>query len=198
VWHSATKFIGGHHDLSAGVVAGRKDLITSIRQRQQRYGMTLGAMDAWLAMRGLQTLAPRMAWICETAASVAAYLSTHPAIAAVQYPGLPAHLDAALAQRLLPDGAGGILTCTLRGGPQVAEQVIRSLRLVSYALSFGGTTTTVCYPPTHACDDTADQARRYAPSETLRISIGLEAARDLIADLDQALAAHTEHCARQR
>lgn len=147
VWHSATKFIGGHHDLCAGVMAGRADLIAGIRQYGQRYGMTLGAMDAWLALRGLHTLAPRMAWICESAVAVALSLSTHPAIAAVQYPGLQEHPDAGLAQRLLPGGAGGILTCSLRGGPQAAEAMIRALRLIAYALSFGGTTTTVCYPP---------------------------------------------------
>lgn len=186
VWHSATKYLGGHHDLVAGVVAGRRDLIAIIRRQSQRLGMTLGAFDAWLALRGIHTLAPRMAWICDTAQAVARFLEAHPAVAGVQYPGLPRHPDAALAARLLPDGAGGIVTCTLRDGPASAAQVIRHLRLIPFALSLGGTVTTVCYPPLLEDDAGDDEERR--EHATLRFSIGLESATDLIADLEQALA----------
>ncbi|MFN8662139.1 MAG: PLP-dependent transferase [Thermomicrobiales bacterium] len=184
VWHSATKYLGGHHDLVAGVVAGSTDLITTIRRQSQRLGMTLGAFDAWLALRGIHTLAPRMSWICTTAAAIARFLEAHPAVAAVGYPGLPSHPDAALATRTFPDGAGGIVTCTLRDGAAAAAQCIRKLQLIPFALSLGGPVTTVCYPPQF----TADQQHADPRSATLRFSIGLESAADLIADLEQALA----------
>jgi methionine-gamma-lyase len=186
VGHSATKFIGGHHDLTAGVVVGRKTLVERIRRCAYLYGPTLGSMDAWLALRGIKTLAPRMAWISETATAVAAYLAAHPAIAAVRYPGLPDHPQAVLAQRLLPDGAGGMLAFDLAGGPSAAEALIRSLRTIAFAPSLGGTGTTVSYPPTAL--PAGNNVRE--PSAVVRMSVGLEAAADLIADLRQALAVY--------
>ena len=185
VWHSATKYLGGHHDVVAGVVAGSGDLIAAIRRQSQRLGMTLGAFDAWLALRGIHTLGPRMSWICTNASTVARYLDAHPAVADVRYPGLPHHPDADVVARLLPDGAGGIVTCALRGGPAAAAEVIRRMELIPYALSLGGTVTTVCYPPLL---DVKQQPG--SGGATLRLSIGLEAAADLIADLEQALACY--------
>jgi cystathionine beta-lyase/cystathionine gamma-synthase len=189
VLHSATKFLGGHHDMVAGIVAGRRELVDSIRRHGRLYGMTLGAMDAWLALRGLHTVAPRIAWMSESAAAIAAFLHGHPAVAGVQYPGLPGHPDAALALRLLPHGAGAILTFSLRGGPRAASRLIRRLQLIPYALSLGGTTTTVCYPPQTEAPETAGCHGPLSGSATIRMSVGLEDADDLIADLGQALAA---------
>ncbi len=183
VIHSATKFIGGHHDLTAGVVVGQRTLLERIRRCAYFYGPTLGSMDAWLALRGVKTLAPRMAWISETAAAVAAFLAAHPAVAAVRYPGLPDHPQAALARRLLPDGAGGMLAFDLAGGPSVAEALIRRLRTIAFAPSLGGTGTTVSYPPT--ARPAGNGVRE--PSASIRMSVGLEAAGDLIDDLRQAL-----------
>ncbi len=183
VVHSATKFIGGHHDLTAGVVVGRRTLLERVRRCAYLYGPTLGSMDAWLALRGIKTLAPRMVWISETAAAVAAFLAAHPAVAAVRYPGLPDHPQAALARRLLPDGAGGMLAFDLAGGPSAAEALIRRLRMIAFAPSLGGTGTTISYPPT--ARPAGNEARE--SSASIRMSIGLEAAGDLIADLRQAL-----------
>lgn len=184
VVHSATKFLGGHHDLMAGVVAGSSRLIAPIRRSGYLFGPTLGPTDAWLALRGIRTLAARMAWICSAAIRVASFLASHPAVASVRYPGLAEGPQADLARRLLPDGEGGMVAFDLVGGPNAADAVIRALRLIPFAPSLGGPTTTVCYPPqdfsgsAEGCD---------LGSTTLRLSIGLEAAADVVADLRQAL-----------
>ena len=183
VIHSATKFLGGHHDLTAGVVIGATARIDRIRRCGYLFGPTLGAMDAWLALRGIHTLAPRMAWISETAAAVARFLSAHPAVTAVRYPGLPGGSQDGLAQTLLPDGSGGMLAFDVPGGKEISDAVLRRLRLIPYAPSLGGTSTTASYPP----GDISDGVSR--SGATIRLSIGLEAAADVIADLDQALTA---------
>ena len=204
VVHSATKFLGGHHDLSAGVVCGRASLVGRIHRAGYLFGPTVAPLDAWLAVRGMKTLAPRMAWASETAGAVARFLDGHPAVTDVRYPGLPGYPQADLARRLLPDGAGAMLAFDVGAGPAAAELAIRSLGSIPYALSLGGTVTTVCYPPrampgagaaaqlngssNGAMNGnglaTASTRRR---SATLRLSIGLESADDLIADLGQAL-----------
>ena len=230
VIHSATKFLGGHHDLSAGVVCGRAGLVARVHRAGYLFGPTVAPLDAWLAVRGMKTLAPRMAWASETAAAVARFLDGHPAVTVVRYPGLPGYPQADLARRLLPDGAGAVLAFDVGAGVDAAELAIRSLVAIPYALSLGGTVTTVCYPPRalpttaaaaslngHAnghpngtangsISGTANgsvsgrangsvsgtaNAAAAAParrrSATLRLSIGLESADDLIADLGQAL-----------
>jgi cystathionine beta-lyase/cystathionine gamma-synthase len=187
VVHSATKYLGGHHDLTAGVVAGAPRLIGPIRRCGYRFGPTLGPFDAWLALRGVKTLAPRMAWISATALRVAAFLRDHPEVSRVRYPGLPDHPQAALAGRLLPDGAGGMLAFDLDGGADAAAAMIAALRLIPYAPSLGGPTTTVSYPP-QDLSATVGEDDSYCCG-TVRLSIGLEAASDVIADLDRALAA---------
>lgn len=183
VVHSATKFLGGHHDLTAGVVVGQQHHIERIRRCGYLFGPTLGAMDAWLALRGIHTLAPRMAWISETAAEVAEFLSLHPAVTAVRYPGLPGGSQDELAERLLPDGAGGMLAFDVAGGKATSDAVLRRLWMIPYAPSLGGTTTTASYPPGH------HGGGPHRSGATIRLSVGLEAARDIIADLDQALLA---------
>lgn len=190
VWHSATKYFGGHHDLVAGVVAGSHDLIAPLRRQSQRLGMTLGAFDAWLALRGLQTLAPRMSWICDNAATVANFLHSHPAVMDVQYPLLAHHPDAGIVPRILPSGAGGIVTCTIQEGAAAAARVIRQLQRIPFAMSLGGTTSTVCFPPVLDSRDDQGSPYRGQGSATLRFSFGLEPAPDLVADLEQALAHH--------
>jgi methionine-gamma-lyase len=189
VVHSATKFLGGHHDLTAGVVAGRRDLIRRIRRCGQLYGPTLGAMDAWLVLRGIRTLAPRIAWMSESARLVADFLGGHPAVARVRYPGSANGGEADLARRLLPNGSGGMLAFDLHGGAPAAAAMIRGLAMIPFALSLGGTSTTVCYPP-RASSVWTDGGCADGPSgsPTLRLSVGLEGADDLIADLTQALA----------
>jgi cystathionine beta-lyase/cystathionine gamma-synthase len=184
VVHSATKFLGGHHDLTAGIIVGRADLIAEIRPTGYLLGALLGALDAWLALRGVRTLGPRMAWISASAQRVAGFLAGHPVVHHVSYPGLATDSDADLVQTLLPNGAGGMMLIQLEGGVAATEEAIRRLKLIQFAPSLGGTVTTVCYPP-------IGRMGVYDPELSggqLRLSIGLEAVDDIIRDLDQALA----------
>ncbi len=179
VLHSATKFLGGHHDLCAGVVAGGTELVSALRRQHDLLGTTVGAFDAQLALTGIATLAARVTWSSESAAAVAVYLQDHPQVAAVRYPALAAHAQAALVRRLLPRGAGAMVTFDLASGPRMAAAVVRNLTHIPYVASLGGVTTTVCFPPRAYGD--------IVPSATLRLSIGLEDPREVIADLDRAL-----------
>jgi len=186
VVHSATKFLGGHHDLTAGIIVGRADLIAEIRPTGYLLGALLGALDAWLALRGVRTLGPRMAWISASAQQIAEFLTGHPAVRHVSYPGLATGADAELVQTLLPDGSGGMILIQLVGGVAATEQAIRRFKMVQFAPSLGGTVTTICYPP-------VGRMGVYDPllSEgQLRLSVGLEAVADIIGDLDQALSDH--------
>ena len=184
VIHSATKFLGGHHDLTAGIIVGRADLIAEIRPTGYLLGALLGALDAWLALRGVRTLGPRMAWISASAQRVAQFLAAHPAVRHVSYPGLATGADAELVQTLLPDGSGGMILIQLAGGVAATERAIRRLELIQFAPSLGGTVTTVCYPP-------VGRMGVYDPQLSagqLRLSVGLEAADDIIRDLERAFA----------
>jgi len=190
VLHSAGKFLGGHHDVSAGIVAGQAALIARLRRMAYLTGPVLAPLDAWLTLRGMKTLAPRIAWSSQSAGYVAAFLAAHPAVAAVRYPGWPRPDRSRLTEQLLPYGAGGLLAFDLTGGPAAASEMIARLKLIAYVPSLGGPTTIVSYPPpAHACDLAEDGAteRRPYKSETVRLSIGLEDPDDIIADLRQAL-----------
>lgn len=184
VVHSATKFLGGHHDLSAGVVVGSHHRLEDIRRVGYLLGSVPGAHDAALAVRGIRTLAPRMIWISRTAQIVAEYLVQREEVAAVRYPGLGSGRERVLASRLFPDGCGGVMVVEFAGPDDagVAESLVRAMRLIPYVTSLGGDVTSVCFPPRLRTD-----YRRSVPA--LRFSIGLEDPGDLIADLDQAFVA---------
>lgn len=183
VIHSAGKFLGGHHDLTAGVVAGRRELIDRLRSAAYLFGPTLAPMEAWLTVRGIGTLGPRMAWVSQTAASVARFLQSHPAVAAVRYPGLATGCDRGLVQRLLPDGAGGVLAFDLAGGADAADRFVGALRTIPYAATVGGVISIVSYPPQR---EMAGRTTRYR-SATVRFSAGMEDRAEIVADLRQAL-----------
>ncbi len=183
VIHSATKFLGGHHDLTAGIIVGRADLIEEIRPTGYLLGALLGAFDAWLALRGVRTLGPRMAWISASAQRIAEYLAAHPAVCHIGYPGLATGADAELVRMLLPNGAGGMILIHLNGGVAATEAVVRELELIQFAPSLGGTMTTVCYPPVGRMG----VYDPYLSSGQLRMSVGLEAVEDIVRDLDRAL-----------
>jgi methionine-gamma-lyase len=188
VVHSAGKFLGGHHDLTAGVVVGRRTLIELIRRATYLFGPTLAPMEAWLTVRGIKTLLPRMTWISQTAATVAASLAAHPAVSSLRYPGLPERASEDLTRRLLPAGAGGVMAFDLAGGADAAERFIGNLRAIPYAPTVGGTSSIVSYPPqTEATDGNGSARPRGYRSATVRLSIGLEDPGDLIDDLCQAL-----------
>ncbi len=186
VIHSATKFLGGHHDLSAGVVAGSEGLMAEIARVGDLLGAVPGATDAWLAVRGIRTLVPRMDWISRSARAVAEWLAGRPEIAGVRYPGVTAGEDRALVERILPRGGGGVMVIEL-AGPEAnarAAALVRGLEMIVYAPSLGGEVTTLCYPPKI---QTREEQASPDRGGSLRVSIGLEHPADIIADFEQAL-----------
>lgn len=190
VIHSAGKFLGGHHDVTAGVVAGSSALVSRIKRSAYLYGPLLAPMEAWLTLRGLKTLAPRMEWSSRSAAKIADRLAIHPAVTAVHYAGRPEPEQVALAMKLLPAGAGSVLAFTLRDGEDAADGVIQNLTTIPYVPSVGGTTTIASFPPNTPSFD-ADGTQIVEPyhSATIRLSVGLEDPAELIADLERALMA---------
>jgi cystathionine beta-lyase/cystathionine gamma-synthase len=194
VVHSATKYLGGHSDVTGGVVAGDVDLVARVRRTRIDLGGSLGPDDAFLLHRGLATLPVRMSRHCATALAVAEALAGHPSIERIDYPGLPGHPQHALAGKLFtagPDGRryGAIVTITPRGGREAGMRLCDGLRLGRVATSLGGVHTLVSHvaSTTHRQFDDAALAAAGIPPAAVRVSIGLEDAEDLIADLTRAL-----------
>jgi len=187
VVHSAGKFLNGHSDVTAGLIAGSSSLLATIRQTAWLTGPTLDPFDAWLTLRGIRTLAPRMAWASQTTATIATFLESHPAVRRVRYPGHPAEDRRQLTRDLLPCGAGSVLAFEPVGGPEIAARVIELLRTIPYVPSIGGTMTIVSFPAqvpeATGCGDPVAPYR----NDLIRLSVGLEDPAELIADLDQAL-----------
>lgn len=186
VVHSVTKFLGGHHDLSAGVIVGGERWMGHLRRVGYLLGAVPGAHDAALAVRGIRTIVPRMDWISRSASMIAEFLDERPEIATVRYPGGTNDDDAELAARLMPDGYGGVMVVELAGPDAEARAAafVRALRSILYVSSLGGDLTTVCYPPRLRVGDEREGG---GSGNALRFSIGLEDSDDLIADLQQAL-----------
>ncbi|MGV9386893.1 trans-sulfuration enzyme family protein, partial [Nonomuraea sp. NPDC003707] len=186
VVHSTSKFLSGHGDVVGGVVVAGTLPLEQLRQRQWVEGAVPAPFDCWLVRRGLKTLPIRMRAHAEGAAKIAAYLNEHPAVAAVHYPGLPAHIQHDLAKRTL-DGFGGVVSFRVCGGRSTAIAVAAAVRLFTRATSLGSPESLIQHQataPTHGTDTTL-------ADDLLRLSIGLEHPDDLIADLDQALARAT-------
>jgi len=190
VVHSATKYLGGHSDLSAGVVAGRADLVREVREKLISFGPVLDPHATWLLERGIKTLAVRMARHNENGMRIATWLCSHPAVQSVLYPGLPSHPEYGLARELF-SGFGGVVSVVLKGGDDMARRVMDRLRLMSRAPSLGGVETLVSMPrfTSHAALDVAGRHALGIDDGFIRMSLGIEDADDLIADLEHALAA---------
>ncbi|HKQ99274.1 MAG TPA: PLP-dependent aspartate aminotransferase family protein [Pyrinomonadaceae bacterium] len=189
VMHSATKYFGGHSDLTAGVVTGGEDYVRRVRRVALLTGATLDPAAAYLLVRGLKTLDLRVRASCENALRVATALSRNKRIARVYYPGLEEHPDYQLMLRQMHGLGGGVVAVDLQGGEAEAEKFFDSLRMVKCAPSLGGVETLVSYPlySSHY-GFTAEQLRAAGVSAaTLRFAIGLEGADDIIADIEQAL-----------
>ena len=187
--HSATKYLGGHSDLTAGVVSGRAALIEEIRQKLISFGPVLDPHAVWLLERGVKTLAVRMARHNDNALRLATWLAAHPAVAQVHYPGLPSHPDHELARELL-GGFGGMVSLVVRGGDEAALRVVNRLRLLCVAPSLGGVESLVSMPR-YTSHSALTPAQRHAlgiADGFVRISVGIEDPGDLVADLEQALA----------
>ena len=196
VVHSATKYLGGHSDVTGGVVVGDVDLVARVRRTRIDLGGSLGPDDAFLLHRGLATLPIRMSRHCATALTVAEALVEHPQVERIDYPGLAGHPQHALAGKLFdagPEGRryGAIVTITPRGGRAAGMALCDRLRLARVATSLGGVHSLVSHvaSTTHRqLDDAALAAARILPA-AVRVSIGLEDADDLVRDLDAALSA---------
>ena len=194
VLHSATKYIGGHSDVTGGVVTGRIELISEIRAVRIDTGGALSPDDAFLLRRGLETLPLRVRRACSTASVFAATLSRHPAVLRVDYPGLPSHQGHEQARRMFdagPEGVrfGAIVTVTPFGGREAGMAFADKLRLASVATSLGGTHTVVSHVASTTHRQMDDRALALAGIDTgaVRFSVGLEDAEDLISDAYTAL-----------
>jgi cystathionine beta-lyase/cystathionine gamma-synthase len=187
--HSATKYLGGHSDLVAGAVMGSTELIDQVRRTLNLYGGSLDPHAGFLLARGIKTLALRVRAQNDNGAALADFLSGHPEVAAVNYPGLASHPDHKHAADLL-SGFGGMLSLRLRGGDTAAEALLDALRLPAVAPSLGGVETLITRPAvtSHAGMSLEDRERLGITSDLIRVSCGIEGTQDLIADFDQALA----------
>lgn len=190
VLHSATKFLGGHSDAMGGVVCGPARLVRRIFQFREINGASLAPMSAYLLARGMQTLELRVERQNASALRIAEFLSTHPAVEAVYYPGLSSHPGHDVARQQMR-GFGGVLAFDLRGGYEAMERVVGALRLAHRAASLGSVGTLVGPPALTSHVELTPEQRAAAgiPEGLVRYSVGIENADDLIADLDAALVA---------
>lgn len=190
VFHSCTKYLNGHSDVTAGVICGRKDLVGRIRERMKLLGPTLSPFDAWLLARGLKTFPLRMKAHNENALFIARALEKLPRVKRVWYPGLESHPDRTLAKWMLPTGHGGVITFEVDGGLPAAKSFMNRLKLCHRAVSLGGVETLVSLPilSSHWQIPQVELDRQGIPQGAVRVSVGIEDAGDILADLQQALA----------
>ena len=190
VMHSATKYLNGHSDVISGVAAtSRDDLAEKLGFIQNAVGSVPSPFDCFLVTRGLKTLALRMQRHCENAQRISEWLSKHPRVETVIYPGLPSHPQHALAKRQMAAG-GGMVTAIVKGGEAAALRVLERCQIFTLAESLGGVESLIEHPAimTHASVP-AEVRKEIGISDALiRLSVGVEDCDDLIADLEQALA----------
>ncbi len=182
--HSATKAINGHTDVLAGVLSCRdaeSPTWAAIRDDRHDAGALLGSFEAWLLMRGMRTLPLRIERMCANAQRLAEWLAAHPGVEAVWYPGLAGHPGQELAARQMRGGAGYLMSVLVRGGRDEALAAVGRLRLIQRATSLGGVETLIEHRATN-------EPQSGIPENLLRLSVGIEDAGDLIADLERALA----------
>jgi cystathionine beta-lyase/cystathionine gamma-synthase len=189
VIHSATKYLGGHSDLTAGVLAGSKKWMDLARPMMILTGGCLDPGCAYLLLRGLKTLDVRVERACRNAARIAEMLREHPKVARVYYPGLPDNESHEIARRQMK-AFGMMVSFDLRGGGLAAEKFIDNLKLWYLAASLGGVESTVSYPVLTSHTGLSPKQLRLlgVSAATVRLSVGIEDSADLIADLEQALA----------
>jgi cystathionine beta-lyase/cystathionine gamma-synthase len=188
VIHSATKYLAGHHDVLGGVVLGTASYVDEVCRKMTLWGQAPDPFAAWLLERGLKTLSVRVRQQNENAARIAGWLAERKEVKRVHYAGLPEHPDHEVARRML-DGFGGMLAFELTGGGKAADRLVRRLRLWTHAPSLGGVDSLVSEPryTSHTHLSTEARAKVGIPDGLLRLSVGIEDADDLIADLEQAL-----------
>jgi len=193
VIHSTTKYLGGHSDLTGGAVISRTaELAARIKDRQYYLGAVPSAFDCWLLLRGIRTLGVRMRQHMANAQAIAEWLQTHPRLTRVLYPGLPEHSTHELAKRQMTGGYSGMVSFEVEGGSDAARAVSRRTRVFQLATSLGGVESLI-FPPT-AWLETDPTLMAEIPGSPwaqnpglIRLSVGIESTRDLIADLEHAL-----------
>ena len=188
VIHSTTKYLNGHHDALGGAVMGTAPYIEEVRQKMLVWGQAPDAFASWLLERGLKTLDVRVRRSNENAMRVAQWCANRKEIRVVHYPGLTTHPDHAVARDSM-DGFGGMMAIELAGGGKAADRFVRRLKLFTHAPSLGGVDSLVSEPryTSHASLSAEERATAGIPDGVLRLSIGIEDAEDLIADIEQAL-----------
>ncbi|MFP3219794.1 MAG: PLP-dependent transferase [Candidatus Marsarchaeota archaeon] len=186
--HSASKYIAGHNDVIAGVAAGRSDIMDEVDQLRRSLGTSLDPHAAYMVIRGMKTLKLRMDAVNSNALSVARFLEAHPKVKRVYYPGLSSHVDHDIARKVLK-GFGGVVSFEVEGGQKEALDVASRLRLIVTAQTLGGVNSVISHPAsmTHRSLSREERVRLGISDRLLRLSVGIEGAEDLIADLDQAL-----------
>jgi cystathionine gamma-synthase len=184
VVHSATKYLNGHCDVVAGLVAtaNKDELWERIREVRLQAGAILGSMEAWLLQRGMRTLFLRVRKACDSALAIANHFEGHAALDAVIYPGLPSHPGHETAIRQMHGGFGGMMCLQVKGGAERALDVAKRCNVFTRATSLGGVESLIEHRYTIEGEGSP------VPQDWLRLSIGIENVDDLIADLEQALA----------
>ena len=190
VFHSATKYLGGHNDLMAGSVCGAEGIVSAIKEFRDIVGTMADPQSSYLLIRGLKTLAVRMARQNDTALKIAAFLEEHPKVKRVYYPGLPSHPDYEVARRQM-HGFGGVVSFDLDGNLETARDFVHRLSIPYLAPSLGGVETLVSHPATISYYDLSWEDRQAIgiTDELIRYSVGIEDPEDLLSDLASALAA---------
>ena len=185
VMHSATKYLNGHSDLVAGMMATAKpdDRWQQVREIRAGNGAILGTFEAWLLQRGMRTLHLRVERACRSAEAIARHFERHPALERVLYPGLESDPGHALAARQMQGGFGGMLSIRVKGGASAAIRAAAAVRVWKRATSLGGVESLLEHR------FSVEDASTPCPPDLLRLSVGIEHPDDLIADLEQALAA---------
>ena len=190
VVHSATKYIGGHGDCVSGLVVGRKELIDRVAQVSHQLGGIISPFNAWLLLRGLKTLPVRMDRHCDNAMELAKFLSFHPMVTWVSYPGLKTHPQHELAARQMR-GFSGIVAFEIKGGREEGKRFLDALELCIMAVSLGDCDTLIQHPAsmTHSSYSPKELAAAGISEGIIRLSVGLEDVDDIIADLRSGFSA---------
>lgn len=188
VTHSATKFMDGQGRVIGGAVLGTKELIKEVRFFARHTGPSMSPFNAWILSKSLETLAVRMDRHCENALTLAKHLEAHPEVLNVKYPLLPSHPQYHLAKKQMKLG-GGVVTFEIKGGIERGRKFLNSLKLISHSANLGDTRTIATHPAstTHSKLTDVERAAVGITPGLIRISVGLENIKDIIADMDQAI-----------
>jgi methionine-gamma-lyase len=190
VVHSATKYLNGHGDVIAGIIAGTKEMMDEIRVTGLKFmtGASLSPFDAFLIIRGLKTLEIRMERHCDNGEAIAEFLEAHPAVEKVYFPGLKSHPQSALAKKQMKR-PGAIISFEVKGGFERGKKMINSVKMCRIAVSLGDAETLIQHPAsmTHLAYSEEERVEAGISDSLIRLSAGLENKEDIIADLKQAL-----------